>query len=271
MRLLTIIVAAGIALSSGSVIAAARQLVALDGEWQIAEGTMDTRPASFGHRVPVPGLLDMAKPAFTEVGHKSPQRQAFWCRREFTLRQALPEVALLKIHKAQFGAKVWLNGQLLGEHLPCFTPAWLDAKPALKGDGQANELLVRVGANRESLPQDMPTGWDFEKSMKDAFAPTGLMLDFWAATLPPGTQRDLAVIAINDLYQPWTGEVRLRLLRGTTVVSGESQPCHLAALGDTRLTFPFSAPATPGSYTLEAALLQPHAPPVRSLRDFSVP
>lgn len=673
-------------------------------EW--LSSTLDTRPATFERRVPVPGLVDMATPAFAEVGKKSPLRQAFWYRREFTLRQAVAEVALLKIHKAQFGAMVWLNGRLIGEHLPCFTPAWLDAKPALHGHGQTNELIIRVGADRDALPQDMPTGWDFEKYryipgiydavelvltgapyivnvqtvpdiqnksvrvvaevatgdvaceagllatlarrgstridgsqtspkthlaartratleltvpvndcrlwspeqptlydlslgtgadttttrfgmrefhfdraskrailngqpyylrgsnvtayrffedsargtlpwdrewvrqlhqkfktmhwnslrycigfppefwydiadeegiliqdefpiwvlngaknecqewpvaekiipqytewmrerwnhpsvviwdaqnesatpetgkalsavrgldlsnrpwengwakpqaltdcveahpylhisgwyptgkpfqmsavagmsgkpplnpdqqaldvpivvneygwlwltrdgqptcltgnvylhavgekstvqqrrefyartlaaktefwrahrqcagvlefcslgysrpsdqprpeggatsdhwadvpnlrfepmfekyMKDAFAPTGLLLDLWDATLPAGDYRDICVIAINDLYQPWTGEVRLRLLRGNLTISAQSQPCHLAALGDTRLTFPFTAPTTPGRYTLEAALVKPHAPPVRSLRDFTVP
>ena len=164
MKLLPAILAAGLACSAANSLAgAARTVLPLDGEWQIAEGTMDTRPATFTHRVPVPGLVDMARPAFSEVGLKSAQRQAFWYRREFTLHQAVAEIALLKIHKAQFGAKVWLNGQLLGEHLPCFTPAWLDARPALKAAGEPNELLVRVGADRDSMPQDMPTGWDFEK------------------------------------------------------------------------------------------------------------
>ena len=75
----------------------------------------------------------------------------------------MPAVAILKIHKAQWGTKVFLNGQLVGEHLPCFTPALMDVKPYLKGNGQANELVVRVGANRESLPEGVPNGWDFEK------------------------------------------------------------------------------------------------------------
>jgi len=39
----------------------------------------------------------------------------------------------------------------------------LDVKRLLKGSGEENELIVRVGANRESLPEGMPTGWDFEK------------------------------------------------------------------------------------------------------------
>jgi hypothetical protein len=72
-------------------------------------------------------------------------------------------VAILKIHKARYGTKVFLNGSLVGEHLPCFTPALLNVKPFLKTAGQQNELIVRVGADRESLPEGMPTGWDFEK------------------------------------------------------------------------------------------------------------
>ena len=41
---------------------------------------MEQVPTSFEHRVPVPGLVDMAVPAFEEVGKKSKRRQAFWYR-----------------------------------------------------------------------------------------------------------------------------------------------------------------------------------------------
>jgi len=135
----------------------------LDGTWQVAEGTMDTMPTAFDHKVPVPGLLDMATPAFAEVGTKSAKRQAFWYRRTFTVDRDIPAIAVLKINKAKYGTKVWLNGQVVGEHLPCFTPALLDVKPYLKNDGQPNELIVRVGADRECLPEGQPGGWDFEK------------------------------------------------------------------------------------------------------------
>ncbi len=140
-----------------------RRIISLDGKWEIAEGSMDSIPGSFGHKVPVPGLVDMAKPSFDEVGKKSEKRQAFWYRRTFTVEGQIPAVAILKIHKAKYGTKVFLNGKLVGEHLPCFTPALLDVKKLLKGSGEQNELIIRIGANRESLPQDMPTGWDFEK------------------------------------------------------------------------------------------------------------
>ena len=118
---------------------------------------------SFERKVPVPGLVDLAKPAFIEVGKPSTLREAFWYRRTFVLKGALREVAKLKVHKACYGTQVWLNGRLLGDHLPSFTPGWFDVRDALKAAGQENELIIRVGAHREALPPGMPTGWDFEK------------------------------------------------------------------------------------------------------------
>ena len=71
---------------------------------------------------------------------------------------------MLKVHKAKYGTKVWLNGEGVGEHLPCFTPAWLDVRNALRAEGE-NELLIRVGADRSVLPDGMPKGFDFEKKL----------------------------------------------------------------------------------------------------------
>ncbi len=143
-----------------------RRVVSLDGTWQIAEGSMDRMPSQFGHHVPVPGLVDMTQPAFTDVGNEKESgkhRQAFWYRRTFEVDGPIPAVATLKIHKAKYGIKVFLNGRLVGEHLPCFTPALLDVTDHLQGDGQTNELVVRVGATRGALPKSYPRGWDFEK------------------------------------------------------------------------------------------------------------
>jgi len=140
-----------------------RGVINLDGTWKIAEGSMDSVPERFTHNVPVPGLADMAEPAFAEVGKKSDKRQAFWYRRTFTVNGTVPEVALLKIHKAKYGTRVFLNGKLIGDHLPCFTPALLDVRDYLKGSGAANEIVVRVGAFRDSVPESIPSGWDFEK------------------------------------------------------------------------------------------------------------
>jgi beta-galactosidase len=142
-----------------------RTVLSLDGEWDLAEGKMDSIPARFEHRVPVPGLADLAQPAFAEVGTKKSDalREAFWYRRLFPVSGEVPAVARLKIHKAAYGCRVYLNGTLLGEHLASFTPAWFDARPALRGGGATNELIVRVGASRSAVPPGIPSGADYEK------------------------------------------------------------------------------------------------------------
>lgn len=142
-----------------------RRVISLDGEWQIAEGTMNTMPTQFDRTVPVPGLADMAKPPFEGVGvnAKDTRREAFWYRHTFRLDGPVPAVARLKIHKAKFGTRVFCNGKLVGDHLPCFTPAWLNVQKYLKGDGQENVLTIRIGSCRDSVPKNIPDGFDFEK------------------------------------------------------------------------------------------------------------
>ncbi|HPA18482.1 MAG TPA: hypothetical protein PLU30_12100 [Verrucomicrobiae bacterium] len=141
---------------------AERAIVTLDGAWDIAQGTDEAPPAKYAASAPVPGLADMAKPRFEDVGRKSEKRRFFWYRRTFVAPEALPEFASLKIHKARFGTAVWINGKALGEQLSGFTPSYWDIRPHLKA-GASNELVVRVGADREYLPKGMPSGWDFEK------------------------------------------------------------------------------------------------------------
>ena len=140
-----------------------RTVLSLDGQWELGEGTLSSAPAQFDRRVPVPGLVDEARPPFAEVGRQSPRREAFWYRRTFQVKGEVPAVALLKVHKAAYGSRVFLNGVLLGDHLPSFTPGYFDARPALRGNGAVNELVVRVGASREAVPPAVVSGWDFEK------------------------------------------------------------------------------------------------------------
>jgi hypothetical protein len=64
-----------------------------------------------------------------------------------------------------FGTRVYLNGQMVGEHVPCFTPGWFDVRPFLRGGGQDNELIIRVGASPENLPAGVANGFDFEKKV----------------------------------------------------------------------------------------------------------
>lgn len=148
-----------------------RETISLDGTWQIAEGGLDEVPAKFEHEVPVPGLVSLATPPFDAPGptvanrsklpSKDPQRDAFWYRRTFTIPGPIPAVATLKVSKAMFGTRVILNGTVLGDHAPCFTPGYFDARAALK-TGE-NEVVIRVGADREAVTTAIPSGFDYEK------------------------------------------------------------------------------------------------------------
>ena len=138
-----------------------RRTISLDGTWQIADGSLKDPPSQFERAIPVPGLVDMATPPFAETGFKSKLREAFWYRRKFQVSEPIPPTALLKINKAMFGAKMFLNGKLLGEHLPSFTPATFDVSTSLH-PGE-NELTIRIGAFTDVIPKPIPSGWDYEK------------------------------------------------------------------------------------------------------------
>jgi beta-galactosidase len=227
-----------------------RLVMDLNGTWEIAAGDMDSVLAVFDRKVPVPGLVDMARPSFQDVGKKSPMRQAFWYRRTFTLDKPVPGVAILKIHKAKYGTKVFLNGSPVGEHLPCFTPALLDVRPFLKGPGQQNELVVRVGANRESLPEGMPTGWDFEKYLYIPGIYDSVELILAGApyiervqTVPDIENSKVKVVAeIKNVDPARPFDLHFRLQEASTGRNVESGAVGIAASGKQNLAVDFDIP-----------------------------
>ena len=141
--------------------AAERETISLDGQWQIAEGSMEKMPETFDRTVPVPGLVDMAVPSFEQVGVASPRRQAYWYKKTFTVSGPQRAVATLKIAKAQFGMKVWLNGTEAGEEVGCYAPGFFDVTGSLRY-GAENTLIVRVGALQDALPAWAPILLDHE-------------------------------------------------------------------------------------------------------------
>ena len=171
--------------------AAERRTLSLDGTWQLAEGVIPTElPDRYDRTVPVPGLANLAQPPLEDVdrfisrenmanrvraqqvpedwlrkywlGKVEQRRNYLWYRRTFTA-PAQRSVAMLKIHKAQFGTDVWINGVYLGHYPGCFTASYWDLTPWIRWDAE-NELIVRVGAHPAVLPDTYPTGSDFEKN-----------------------------------------------------------------------------------------------------------
>lgn len=140
-----------------------RQTQSLDGQWQVEQGALDDNfPQEYTHTAPVPGLLTEATPSFNLVGMESDEREAFWYKKTFTAPEQASVLSQLCLHKAKYGTKVWLNGELLGEHYGAFSVSEYDLSDAINY-GQSNELVIRVGAEHTSVPEFVPVGSDFEK------------------------------------------------------------------------------------------------------------
>jgi hypothetical protein len=207
--------------------AALRRVISLDGVWQVAEGTLDTIPSRFDRRVAVPGLIDVAQPPFAEVGLAKGQslRQAFWYRRTFALDGSVPSVATLKVHKACYGTRVYLNGALVGEHLPCFTPGLFNVRNHLRSDGKENVLVIRVGT-LESLPKSIFPGSDGErrKSIPGIYDSVELILSGTphiesVQAVPDVVGRAVRVVAtLANAGAPRTARIKCRV---TEAVSGK--------------------------------------------------
>lgn len=138
-----------------------RSVISLNGEWELAK-TAGELPAQYTSTVPVPGLVDLAQPAIDEAGSLFLDGW-YWHKRSFTLESTDYDMAQLKIFKAKYHTKVYLNGHFVGENLYCFTPSYYDLKPFLKAAGAQNELVIGVG-NRAALPDSIPNGRDAEKN-----------------------------------------------------------------------------------------------------------
>jgi hypothetical protein len=139
------------------------KIMSLDGVWDIAEGSKKQVPSRFLTKVPVPGLVTSAKPAFKAVGEDNNLREAYWYRKTFKISGSIPALARLKIFKSMFGTKVFLNGKEVGESDLNFTPLYFNVTPFLNGNNQENELIVRVGAHISAVSDSVVTGGDPER------------------------------------------------------------------------------------------------------------
>lgn len=135
-----------------------RNIITLDGQWGLTQANRLTLPDSFNSKVPVPGLTDMSEPLI-EV---SDDDNAYFYKRTFSIDDDVPPVAKLRIGKARYGKRVFLNGFLVAEHLPNFTLAIVDVSDALRGNGLENELVIRVGTHTQ-VPEHRIWGEDMEQ------------------------------------------------------------------------------------------------------------
>jgi hypothetical protein len=226
--------------------AAQRTTLSLDGQWDLADSVeAGSLPATYSHKAPVPGLAHSAVPTFKDVdafesrqliqnrvnrglapastlvsnaGVSRQERNWFWYRRIFNV-SSKRSVAVLRINKAQFGAAAWLNGQKIGEHLPCFSAAVFDVSRAIK-DGR-NELVIRVGAHPGVLPDTVSAGTDFEKNRW-----TPGIYDSVSIALSDNPSIETIQVAPSRDLQSITVQTRLRNDSAQAVAFGLKQTVH---------------------------------------------
>ena len=137
-----------------------RHIISLNGEWQITK-TDGAIPEAFASVANIPGLVDLASPTLDTLGTLYPEGW-YWHKRQFDLENIDFEKIELKIFKAKYHTKVYINGKFAGENHYCFTPSYFDIKPFLLPAGQTNEIIIGVGC-KSQLPDNIPDGNDFEK------------------------------------------------------------------------------------------------------------
>jgi hypothetical protein len=110
----------------------------------------------------------------------------------------------------------------------------------------------------------------FYNYVRDAFSPIGLMIDFWDDTVKRGVQKDIPVIAINDLDKDWQGEIRFRLLKNGVTVQEKIEEIGITAFGQKNLSFSLNTDVKYGIYTIEVSLLNTPFGTIKSIRNFKV-
>lgn len=130
----------------------------------------------------------------------------------------------------------------------------------------------------------------FARFLRDASAPVSVMVDQWSTTIAPGSALEVPVSVSNDSPKPWSGEIRLRLLRAgknhaktstffeppaddaaleKQIISRWQQKIGPVPLNQQRIaTFTVPVPAEPGHFQVMAEITGEDGKPVRSWRDF---
>lgn len=122
--------------------------ISLNGLWKVA--ISDNKPSVFGSEVPVPGVITQAVPSLgKDLDANDTETIGYdyvWYRYDFEVPGAenYPR-AVLKL-RAKYNAKVFLNGQEIGEDLhTTYSHGEFDLSEALDRKG-LNRLVVRVGS-----------------------------------------------------------------------------------------------------------------------------
>lgn len=111
---------------------------------------------------------------------------------------------------------------------------------------------------------------EFYKYVRDSFAPVGLMVDYWNTRTIGGGKDKVPVRLVNDLEQPWSGAVTLRVKLDGKSLAELRQDATMEAFGTAQVMFDVNWPDKSGVCVLEAELAGADGVPVRSVREVGI-
>lgn len=94
----------------------------------------------------------------------------------------------------------------------------------------------------------------FEKYLKSAFAPVGLMADMWNARYKMNTELNVPVYVFNDTYTEFSDTLKITIYRGNELLKEISHPVSVAPLGEEIFNIPVKMPDVQGKCTFSATI-----------------
>jgi hypothetical protein len=110
---------------------------------------------------------------------------------------------------------------------------------------------------------------NFERLMKPAFAPVGLMLDIWNAKYKRNTDLTIPVYVFNDTYSNFTDTLKLTIVQDNKPLKEISQPITVKSLEREIFNIIFTLPDATGKCKL-TALIHEGSEAVTSGREFDL-
>ncbi|MES2920624.1 MAG: sugar-binding domain-containing protein [Verrucomicrobiota bacterium] len=242
----------------------------LNGLWDYAV-TQKTaaQPTDWSGKILVPFAIESS---LSGVGKPFLPDQALWYRRGVTLQPQSGHRFLLNFEAVDHQAAVWVNGQLVGEHIGGNTAFSLDiTKAAKKGD---NEITVRVWDETGGIQligkQTLKPGGIFYNAV------SGIWQTVWLEEVPSSYLKDVklttAITPATITVKPGVaggmtnGKVRATAwLKGKKVAAVEGSGELKLAIADAKLW----SPAHPDLYDLQIELLNAKDEVVESVKSYA--
>ena len=119
----------------------------LSGTWDFEQTDKAFPPEKFTRSIPVPGLIDLAKPkieGYDEIFMGDQEPKYSWYKKEFYLTdEHKGKKAILSLLKSRFNTQVIINGIDVGTFIQTATPIEVELTNYLRDNGK-NELLIRI-------------------------------------------------------------------------------------------------------------------------------